>query len=119
MLSREQLAALVGVRLDGLFKRAPRAQRRRDHRYARQLGGALDHVGHARRRDGGLSQSHLPAGGSRPARRSGGRGQPRPVADCRGEAGARRLVAGAKRQFADVPPAHLAIRRRPSPSKPA
>ena len=34
----EQLAALVGVRLDGLFKQAGASQRRRDHRRARAAG---------------------------------------------------------------------------------
>ena len=85
-------------------------QRRRDYRYARQLGRALDHVGHARRRDGGLSQSHLPAGGGRPPRRSRRR---RRAACCRSSPPRSRRSAprgrAPKRQFADVPPAHLEL----------
>ena len=69
----------------GARRRAPRrsvqanrpAQCGRDHRHARQLGHSMDHVGHPRRRDGGLSEPHVPAVGAGPSRRSGGRGEPR------------------------------------------
>ena len=60
-VTRAQLAALLGVRLDALLKRRAARNAGRDHRHARQLGGAVDHVGDARGRDGGLSEPHLPA----------------------------------------------------------
>ena len=44
-------------------------ERGRDDRHARQLGRALDPVGHAGGGDGGLSQPHLPARGRGPPRR--------------------------------------------------
>ena len=102
-------------------RRAPRgalqaraaAERGRDHRHARQLGAPVDPVGHARRRDGGLPEPHVPADGHRPPRRSGAR---RRAACSRSSRPAIRRSPSswrnAPRQFTDLPPGAPQLSRR-------
>ncbi len=92
-LSREQLAALVGVRLDGLFKRAPRrnAVVITDTRgsWAIPWIMSVTRVGVME-----VYPNHtFQPGGHRAPRRSGGGGEPRALAHRGREAGARLVVA--------------------------
>ena len=84
-MTRGDLAALIGVRLEGLLRRAPTRQVVVTDT-AEALGRSMDHRRSTQRGDHrAVREPYLPAGGQRPPRRPGNCGEPARRVDCRVE----------------------------------
>ena len=94
-VTRGDLAALLGVRLQARGRREPDPVRRRGDRRARPLGGGVDHERDQGRPDGRLPQPHVPAARGGPPRGSGPGREPR--AGRGGRRGAARRRAAVRR----------------------